>query len=53
MLQLKQLIKQRKREKFKEAIESIGLRVPKSIIVNEISKGLKDIDIANRFSSNP
>ena len=35
--------KAEKREKFKEAIESIGLRVPKSIIVNEISKGLKDI----------
>ena len=36
--------KAEKREKFKEAIESIGLRVPKSIIVNEISKGLKDIE---------
>ncbi|NSW98307.1 carbamoyl-phosphate synthase large subunit [bacterium] len=36
--------KAEKREKFKEAIESIGLRVPKSIIVNEINKGLKDIE---------
>src|SRR5210317_205034 len=36
--------KAEKREKFKEAIESIGLRVPKSIIVNEVSKGLKDIE---------
>ena len=39
--------KAEKREQFKEAIESIGLKVPKSIIVNEISKGLKAVSYAH------
>ncbi len=35
--------KAEKREKFKIAMEKIGLRVPKSIIVTNLDQGLKDI----------
>ena len=35
--------KAEKREKFKQAMEKIGLRVPKSIIVNNLEQGLNDI----------
>ena len=35
--------KAEKREKFKQAMEKIGLRVPKSIIVNNLDQGLNDI----------
>ena len=35
--------KAEKREKFKQAMEKIGLRVPKNIIVNNLEQGLNDI----------